>query len=147
MNSAAHQRQAISEEERNDLRRFRGRVVFALGIGAGMFPFAVPPLALSTLGRHTASLEFLALVIFSLTVMSASVTAFWRRRLASVWQTAAGLFLLAIVVAEQHALSPRGIAPDYGSDYPFAIPLLLGVFGIFTNWKGWPPLIEKAPAS
>lgn len=148
MHSATREHQVISEDERNDLRRFWGRVAFALGMGAGMFPLAVPPLALSNLGRHTALLELVALVVFSVTVLPASVTAFWHRRLASAWLLAVGVLILALVLAEQHTLSvTRGIAPDYGSDYLFVFPLVLAIFGIFTSWKGWPPLLEPAGAN
>lgn len=147
MHIATREHRIISAEEREDLRRFWGRVVFALGMGAGLFPFAVPPLALSSLGRHTAMLEFPALIVFSVTVFPASVTAFWRRRLASAWLLAAGVLILAAVLAEQHALSAtRGIAPDYGSDYLFVFPLALGVFGIFTEWKRWPRLLQPSDA-
>ena len=143
MRTAIHESPAISEEEKQELRRFWGRVVFAIGLGAGMFPMAVPPLALSNLGEHTAMLEMLALIVFSVSVLPASVLAFWHRRTASAWLLLAGVMTAALVLTEQHVLGAHGTAPDYGSDYLFVIPLALGLFGIFTEWKGWPPLLER----
>lgn len=143
LRTATRERRAISSEEKEDLRRFWGRVVFALGMLAGMFPMAVPPLAVSSLGEQTAMLEVLALIGFSVTVLPASVLAFWRRRSASVWLLLIGVMAAALVITEQRALAGRSIAPDYGSDYLFLIPLALGVFGILTEWKGWPPLLDR----
>lgn len=145
LRAAMSERMPVSEEEKEDLRRFWGRVVFALGMGAGMFPLAVPPLALSALGEHTAALEVAALVVFCVSVLPASVLAFWRRRGASVWLLLTGFATLALLLLEQHALAAtRHIVPDYGSDYLFVFPLALALFGFFCDWKGWPPLLERA---
>lgn len=143
MRTATRDRRVISEEEKEDLRRFWGRVVFAVGMLAGMFPMAVPPLAVSNLGEHTARLEVLALVAFLVSVLPASILAFWHRREATAWLLLAGVAAMALVLTEQHVLAGRGTAPDYGSDYLFLIPLALGIFGIVTEWMGWPsPLLR-----
>ncbi len=131
----------MSEEEKEDLRRFWGRVVFVLGMLAGMFPMAVPPLAIASLGQRTARLEVLALIVFSVSVLPASILAFWHRREAIAWLLLAGVAAAGLVLTEQHVLGGRGTAPDYGSDYLFAIPLALGIFGIATEWMGWPALV------
>jgi hypothetical protein len=145
VSSASVERRAITAEERDDLRRFWGRVVFALGMGVGMLPFAVPPGAISTLGQHDAALEVVALIVFSVTVLPASVVAFWHRRTASLWLLLAGVATAVLVIAEQHALAAtRGIAPDFFSDYLFVGPLGLGLFGIVSEWKGWPPLLDRS---
>jgi hypothetical protein len=143
LRTATRERQVISPEEKEDLRRFWGRVVFVLGMLVGMFPMAVPPLAISSLGGHTARLEVLALIVFSVSVLPASILAFWHRREALAWLLLAGVAAAALVLTEQHALAARGIAPDYGSDYLFVLPLALGIFGIVTEWGGWPPLLER----
>jgi len=145
VHSASIERHGITAEERDDLRRFWGRVVFALGMGIGMLPFAAPPGAISTLGQHDAMLEVVALIAFCITVLPASVLAFWHRRAASLWLLLVGLAAAALVIAEQHSLaSARGIAPDYYSDYLFVGPLGLALFGIITEWKGWPPLLDRS---
>lgn len=143
MRSATRERPAISEEEREELRRFWGRVVFVAGMLAGMTPMAVPPLALSSLGQQTAMLEALALIVFSVSVLPASILAFWRRREAAAWLLLAGVAAAVLVLTEQHVLAARGIARDYGSDYLFVLPLGLGIFGMLTEWKGWPRLLER----
>ncbi len=143
MRTATRERRAIGEEERQDLQRFWGRVAFVLGMGAGLFPLAVPPLAVSSLGEHTAMLEVLALIVFSVSVLPASVLAFWHRREAAAWLLLAGVAAAALMLTEQHVLAARGIASDYGSDYLFVLPLALGLFGILTEWKSWPPLLER----
>jgi cation transport ATPase len=143
LSTATNERQGISEDEKEEMRRFWGRVVFSLGMLAGMTPMAVPPLAVSNLGMHTAMLEVLALIVFSVSVLPASVLAFWHRREATAWLLLAGVAAAALVLTEQHVLAARGIRPDYGSDYLFAIPLALGVFGIFTGWLDWPRLVER----
>jgi hypothetical protein len=143
LRTATREDRAISEDEKQELRRFWGRVVFALGMGAGMFPLAVPPLAISSLGEQTAKLEVVALTVFCVSVLPASVLAFWHRRGATVWLLLTGLLTATLVLAEQHALGARGTAPDYGSDYLFVFPLALGLFGIFSEWKGWPPLLPR----
>ena len=142
--SASVERRAITPDEREALRRFWGRVVFAVGMGIGMLPLAAPPGAISTLGQHDAMLEVLALIAFCITVLPASVLAFWHRRAASVWLLLVGMATAALVIAQQHSLAAtRGITPDYYSDYLFLGPLTLALFGIFTEWKGWPPLLER----
>jgi hypothetical protein len=88
-------------------------------------------------------LEVLALIVFSISVLPASILAFWHRREASAWLLLAGVVALVLVLTEQHALGARGIPPDYGSDYLFVIPLALGVFGVLTEAKGWPSLLER----
>jgi len=143
LRTATREGRAISEEEKEDLRRFWGRVVFVLGMMAGMFPMAVPPLAVSNLGEHTAILEVLALIAFSVSVLPASILAFWHRREASAWLLLTGVAAAALVLTEQHVLGTRGIAPDYGSDYLFVLPLALGVFGMVTEWKDWPALLDR----
>lgn len=145
MRSASVDGRAITPEEREDLRRFWGRVVFAVGMGVGMLPFAAPPGAISTLGEHDAMLEVLALIAFSVTVLPASVLAFWHRRAASLWLLLVGVATAALVITEQHSLAAmRGITPDYYSDYLFVGPLGLALFGIITEWKGWPPLLDRS---
>jgi hypothetical protein len=135
----------VSAEEQEELRRFWGRVAFSIGMLAGLFPFAVPPLAISALGQQTAKLEVIALVAFCVTVLPASITAFWHRRFASLWLLLIGLLAAAAILAEQHTLSiTRGIAPDYASDYLFIVPLGLAIFGIFTEWKRWPALLDRS---
>lgn len=142
MRTVTHE-QAISDEEREDLRRFWGRVTFFAGMLAGMTPMAVPPLALSTLGPHTAMLELMALMVFSVSVLPASVLAFWQRRVATAWLLLAGVAAAVLVLTEQHVLAARGIAADYGSDYLFVVPLALGVFGIVTEAGRWPSLLDR----
>lgn len=145
MSIAARERLPVTAEERQELRRFWGRVVFTAGMVAGLLPFAIPPIAISSLGQQTARLEVVALVAFSVTVLPASIVAFWHRRLASLWLLLAGLLAAAALLAEQHAFSvARTMTPDYASDYLFAVPLLLAIFGIFTEWKGWPPLLDPS---
>ncbi len=143
MRAETQERPAISEEEREELRRFWGRVVFVVGMLAGMAPMAVPPLAVSSLGEQTAMLEVLALIVFSISVLPASVLAFWHRREAAAWLLLAGVATAVLVLTEQHVLALRGIAPDYGSDYLFVLPLGLGIFGMLTEWRGWPRLVER----
>ena len=143
MRIAAGEGRVISQEEREDLRRFWGRVVFAVGMLAGMSPMAVPPLAISNLGQQTARLEVLALIAFSVTVLPASILAFWHRRTATAWLLLTGVATMVLLLTEQHVLGARGIAPDYGSDYLFLIPLALGIFGMVTGWMGWPPLLDR----
>lgn len=143
MRTAIGEPEAVSIEEREDLRRFWGRVVFFLGMLAGMTPMAVPPLALSSLGAQTAMLEVLALMAFSVSVLPASILAFWQRRLATAWLLLAGVAAAVLVLTEQHVLAARGIARDYGSDYLFVIPLALGAFGIFTEASRWPSLLDR----
>ena len=144
MGNPGRERRPLTPEEREDLRRFWGRVVFALGMGVGMLPFAAPPGAISTLGQHDAILEVVALIAFSVTVLPASVLAFWHRRAASLWLLLVGVGTATLVIVEQHSLAAtRGIAPDYYSDYLFVGPLGLALFGILTEWKGWPRLLER----
>lgn len=143
LRTATGERRAMSQEEQEDLRRFWGRVVFAVGLLVGMFPMAVPPLAVANLGVHTAMLEVTALVVFSVSVLPASALAFWHRREATAWLLLAGVAAAALVLTEQHVLAARRIAPDYGSDYLFVFPLALGLFGLATEWMGWPRLLER----
>lgn len=144
MVAASGGRPVMTEEEREDLRRFWSRVAFALGMGGAFFPLAVVPGAIQTVGIPDALLEVLALVLYELTMLPASVLAFWHRRLAAVWLFLAGIAIAAGLLAEQHFLAgTKGIAPDYGSDYLFVVPLILGGFGLATELMRWPPLLER----
>lgn len=143
LRTATGERQGVSDEEKQEMRRFWGRVVFVVGMVAGMTPMAVPPLGIDRLGQHTAALEVLALIVFSVSVLPASALAFWRRREAAAWLLMAGAAAAALVLTEQHVFSTRGIAPDWGSDYLFVIPLALGIFGVLTEWRGWPRLVDR----
>ncbi|HEY5056442.1 MAG TPA: hypothetical protein VII58_09790 [Acidobacteriaceae bacterium] len=72
-------------DDRRRLRQFYLRFVLALGIFWGTMPLAMLPFIFR--GSDDSMFNILSVVLNSLTILPASVLAFWHRRIACVWLT------------------------------------------------------------
>jgi hypothetical protein len=128
---------------RDDLRRFWSRFVYFMGMMAGLLPLITLPANLFTISTTNPAIVALAQVINAATVLPASALAYWQRRVASIWlivDAAMGIFARI-----EHPLKGTENWALFGV-LGVGIPLFLGVFGLVTEWTGWPSLLEKKKA-
>ena len=78
-------------DNQSKLRQFYLRFVLAIGIIWGTMPLIMTPFIFR--GREDTTFDVLAVVLNSLTVLPASILAFWHRRVACIWLTVNALLL------------------------------------------------------
>ena len=124
------------------LRRFWGSAVFSLGTLWGFANFVYFPVAALTSIVGSSWLEVFIILAGGLLTFSASILAFYRRRIASRLLLAGGIFLLMVAVGGQvvFPLSTRGIPNLLLLFLSGAVAVSLGFFGTITDRKGWPAL-------
>jgi|SRR5665213_865913 len=124
------------------LRRFWGVVIFSLGILWGISNLVYLPV--TALTSIVGSSWFEVFIIFAggLLTFSASILAFYRRWTASLLLLPGGLILLALTVYKHLLLQPstRGIINLSLLFLAGVVAILLGLFGMITDRKGWPTL-------
>jgi len=131
-------------EQQFRLRRFWGATVFSLGVLWGFSSCVYFPIAALTSVRGSSWLEVIIVLIGGVTILTASVGAFYQRRVASVLLLTVGPLLLLVATAGQmfpreNASGPLNILLLFLSG---TFALALGVFGWMTERKGWPALRE-----
>jgi hypothetical protein len=117
-------------------------VGFSLGLLWGVANLVYLPVAALT--SFVGSSWFEVIIIFAggLLSFSASIVAFYRRRTASLVLLSGGLILLVLAVY-RHLSFPSGTHGIVNLSLLFlsgAVAILLGMFGIVTDRKGWPTL-------
>jgi hypothetical protein len=125
---------------KDDLRRFWGRVVYFLGMLAGFIPLLLLPSNVFTGGNHNTQAAILVQGFNLATVLPASVLAFWSRKVAAWWLVVDGVVLGCFAAMRYIPGNPVGRWEFF---LLAAVPLFLGGFGVFTDWKGWPRLVDR----
>ncbi len=118
------------------------RVVFALGIVWGIVPLiGIPFLALG--GGSGTALGDYSLVLTGLTILPASLLAFWFRRAAAVWFGLNALLTLAAIFFGHLIVSTGG-----PTILEFAVSsVALAAFVLFAELLHWPPALHAAEYS
>ena len=119
--------------EQSQMRQFWLRVLLTAGTLWGFLPFIMTPFI--TKGQGFTDFDIAASVLNSLTVLPASVLAFWHRRIACVWLSVNAVVLpvaLATYIARTGEVNAHMIAEVAG---PVLIALCLDV----TEALRWPP--------
>jgi len=129
----------VKKQLRDDLRRFWSRLVYFLGMMAGFLPLITLPANLFTIGSTNPAIVAFAQVFNAATVLPASALAYWQRRVASLWLTVDAM--LGIFAGMEHPV--KGVENWILFALTVGIPLLLGGFGLITEWTGWPPLLDR----
>jgi hypothetical protein len=126
------------------LRRFWGVVVFSLGMVWGVANLVYIPVAVLTSMVGSSWFEVFIIIAGGVLTFSASIVAFYRRRGASLFLLLAGGILLALALYRHLSFSPstHGIINVSLIFLSGSIAILLGLFGIVTDRKGWPALQE-----
>jgi len=131
---------AVGREEKCEARQFWLRTLLAIGILWGFLPFVMAPFI--TRGPSDTYFDVSVSVINSLTMLPASVLAFWRRRAACVWLSVNGVLLgagLAEYLMRMHQFHAGMILQVAG---PIVYAILLDVFEL----QGWPPALNRRSA-
>lgn len=124
------------------LRRFWGAAIFSLGILWGLANIVYSPVAALTTIVGSTWLEVFVVLAGGFLSFASSILAFYHRRSAS-WFLFSGGFILFVF-----ALCGQLILPLYTRGIPNLLLLFLsgtvaislGLFGVITDRKGWPPL-------
>jgi hypothetical protein len=126
-------------DEKTRLRQYWLRVLLFAGILWGTMPLITLPLL--SPGRDDTPLEIVAVVFYSITILPASVLAFWHRRMACLWLTASALTVAAATIQfklVQHAS---------GHKFDLAVGILGSFFFAgcldFMELLGWPGALQK----
>jgi hypothetical protein len=124
------------------LRRFWGATVFSLGTLWGFSNIIYFPVAALTSIVGSSWLEVFIILAGGALTFTASIAAFYRRRMASRFLLAGGIILLVFAIGGQSILplSTRGIPNLLLLFLSGAVAVALGMFGAITERKGWPTL-------
>ena len=124
------------------LRRFWGAAIFSLGTLWGLANCVYFPVAALTSIVGSSWLEVFIILAGGALTFTASVAAFYQRRIASRFLIAGGILLLAFAIGGQfiQPLDTRGIPNLLLLFLAGAVAISLGVFGAVTDRKGWPTL-------
>jgi hypothetical protein len=124
------------------LRRFWGAAIFSLGILWGIANCVYFPIAALTSIVGSSWLEVFIILAGGALTLTASIAAFYRRRIASRFLIAGGILLLVFAIGGQMAVpfNTRGTPNLLLLFLSGAIAIALGIFGAVTEQKGWPAL-------
>jgi hypothetical protein len=126
------------------LRRFWGAAVFSLGTLWGLANCVYFPVAALTSIVGSSWLEVFIILAGGALTFTASIAAFFQRRIASRLLIAGGILLLVFAIGGQFVipLNTRGIPNLLLLFLSGAVAVGLGAFGAITEQKGWPALRE-----
>jgi hypothetical protein len=124
------------------LRRFWGAAVFSLGTLWGLANCVYFPVAALTSIVGSSWLEVFIILAGGALTFTASIAAFFQRRIASRLLIAGGILLLVFAIGGQFVipLNTRGIPNLLLLFLSGAVAVGLGAFGAITEQKGWPAL-------
>ncbi len=126
------------------LQHFWGTAIFTLGVLWGFANLVYCPVAALTSIAGSSWFEGLIIAAGGALSFCASIGAFYHRRLASRLLLAGGIVLLLLAILGQatnpdHAHGAVNLFLLFASG---AIAAALGIFGVITDRKRWPPLRE-----
>jgi hypothetical protein len=132
----------IDADQQVRLRRFWGAAIFSLGTLWGFSSIIYFPVAALTSIVGSSWLEVFIIFAGGLLTFTASIAAFYQRRIASRFLLAGGMILLAFAIGGQFLLplNTRGIPNLLLLFLSGAVAISLGLFGAITDRKGWPSL-------
>ncbi len=124
------------------LRRFWGAAIFSLGTLWGFSNIIYFPVAALTSIVGSSWLEVFVIFAGGMLTFSASIAAFYQRRIASRLLLTGGIVLLGCAIGGQFVapLNTRGIPNLLLLFLSGAVAISLGLFGAITDRKGWPTL-------
>jgi hypothetical protein len=127
------------------LRRFWGTTAFSFGILWGFSNLVYSPIAILTSVKGSSWLEVFVVLAGGIFTLCASIGAFYKRRGASLFLLIMGPILLIVAVAGQAFLqrNAHGVMNLLLLYLSGVTAILLGIFGMFTEHYGWPPLREN----
>lgn len=131
-------------DQQRRLQRFWGTAIFSLGIFWGCANVVYSPIAALTSIVGSSWFEVIVIVAGGLLSFSGSIVAFYRRRLASRLLLSGGFILLLVAIVEKAFFhqGTHGLANLLLLFLSGAVAISLGLFGVITERKGWPPLRE-----
>lgn len=124
------------------LHRFWGAAIFSLGTLWGLANCVYFPIAALTSIVGSSWLEVFIVLAGGALTFTASIAAFYQRRIASRFLLAGGVLLLAFAIGGQFILpfNTRGIPNLLLLFLSGVVAISLGVFGAITDRRGWPTL-------
>jgi hypothetical protein len=129
-------------EQQVRLRRFWGAAIFSLGTLWGIANCVYFPIAALTSIVGSSWLEVFIILAGGALTLTASIAAFYQRRIASRFLLVGGMILLALAIGGEFVLplDTRGIPNLLLLFLSGAVAISLGLFGVITDRKGWPSL-------
>jgi hypothetical protein len=124
-------------DEQNRLRQFWLRVLLALGIFWGIIPLVTVLFIFR--GKNDSTFDVLAAVFNSLTILPASVLAFWHRRTACIWLTVNGAILVTAFTSFVSRTHEYGLGTLFG----IGVPVLIAGFLDWMEIRRWPDALDR----
>lgn len=129
----------VTLPEEADFRQFWLRCLLVVGMIWGVIPLITLPFI--TRGNTDSTLDVWAAVLNGLTILPASVLAFWHRRMACVWLT----INAGVVVTSMTLFISRNHDLRVGSIIGACISALLAVFLDVAEARQWPDALNRRP--
>ena len=126
-------------DEQSRLRQFWLRLLLAFGIFWGLVPLIT--VLFITRGVNDSVLDVLAPIINNLTILPASILAFWHRRLACIWLSANAALLLPVAIS----VMVRNHQHHFGTIVSVTVPVLIAFCLDFMEISRWPAALEGRP--
>ncbi len=123
--------------------------MFSFGMCIGLYGCAVLPGSLFTIGANDSLVATPIMVGSFALFFPTCLLALWRRKPAAwILLVMAILWVFAISIQNRYIVVTRGFPGDsffdlFKESMLALIPLSLGLFGIFSERAGWPPLLSR----
>ncbi len=134
-------------------KRYLSVGVFSFGMRVGLYCCAILPGSLFTIGANDSLVATPIMLGSFVFFFPTCLLALWRRRQAArILLVMAILWVFAIFIENHYMVVTRWFPGDSLFDLSkesllALIPLSLGLFGVFTNRAGWPPLLSRRDAA
>jgi hypothetical protein len=128
-------------EEQARLRQFWMRSLLSVGIVWGLIPLITLPFI--THGTNDSALDVWAAISNGLTLLPASVLAFWHRRVACVWLTINGALVVSSMSTYVLRTHSHPLASMIGAVVSATVAISLDVMEV----RRWPGALDRRPRS
>jgi len=133
-----------SEETTQRFQRNISRFVFGAAFVWGCVSTIAALWSSFTLGVNDTAPEVGALIFYVLSFVPASLLVFWKRRIASAWFISLAIVCLTGFTYQMHTQHEDSLQIMLRILFiAFVPPFALGIFGLITDNKSWPKLLDN----
>lgn len=131
------QQLATRPSDKSRLRQLWLRTLLTMGIFWGTPLLITLPFVFR--GTNDSGFDVSVVVLNSLTILPASILAFWHRRAASIWLAINALLLVVELLFLMHRVNRPALSVLIG----ISLPILLAVSLVYMEAKNWPNALNR----